>query len=134
MTLSWFDLGSTLVRPQKPWTSPFYGSMNGPDLKTLFGARIKGVTKSYVKTILGRESLRIQCDAIKLYCIWLVLWKLYLKSQDTYWYCCVDTKELMMNLILKLRWETLLSYEKGRIERGALHDSPNSTMIKNYMP
>ena len=30
-----FDLGSTSIRLQKPWTSPFYGSMNGPSLKTL---------------------------------------------------------------------------------------------------
>ena len=35
MTSSRFDPGSTSVRPQKPWTSPFYGSMNGPGLKTL---------------------------------------------------------------------------------------------------
>ena len=35
MTSSRFDPGSTSVRPQKPWTSSFYGSMNGPDLKTL---------------------------------------------------------------------------------------------------
>ena len=35
MMLSWFDPCSTLVRPQKPWTSFFYGLMNGPDLKTL---------------------------------------------------------------------------------------------------
>ena len=30
-----FDLGLTSIRLQKPWTSPFYGSMNGPSLKTL---------------------------------------------------------------------------------------------------
>ena len=30
-----FDLGSTSIWPQKPWASPFYGSMNGPSLKTL---------------------------------------------------------------------------------------------------
>ena len=35
MTSSRFDPDSTSVRPQKPWTSPFYGSMNGPGLKTL---------------------------------------------------------------------------------------------------
>ena len=35
MTSSQFNPGSTSVRPQKLWTSPFYGSMNGPDLKTL---------------------------------------------------------------------------------------------------
>ena len=35
MMSSWFDPCSTLVRPQKPWTSPFYSSMNGSDLKTL---------------------------------------------------------------------------------------------------
>ena len=35
ITLSRFDPGSTSVRPQNPWTSPFYGSMNGPGLKTL---------------------------------------------------------------------------------------------------
>ena len=35
MTSSRFDPGSTSVRPQNPWTSPFYGSMNGPGLKTL---------------------------------------------------------------------------------------------------
>ena len=35
MTLSRFDPGSTSIRPQKPWTSPFYSSMNGPGLKTL---------------------------------------------------------------------------------------------------
>ena len=35
MTSSRFDPGSTSVRPQKPWTSSFYGSMNGPGLKTL---------------------------------------------------------------------------------------------------
>ena len=35
MTSSWFDLSSTVVRSQKPWTSPFYGSINGPSLKTL---------------------------------------------------------------------------------------------------
>ena len=33
-----FDLGSTSIWPQKPWTSPFYGSMNGPSLKTLLPA------------------------------------------------------------------------------------------------
>ena len=35
MTSSRFDPGSTSIRPQKPWTSPFYGSMNGPGMKTL---------------------------------------------------------------------------------------------------
>ena len=35
MTSSRFDPSSTSVRPQKPWTSLFYGSMNGPGLKTL---------------------------------------------------------------------------------------------------
>ena len=35
-----FNPGSTLVRPQKPWTSSFYGSMNGPGLKTLHETRI----------------------------------------------------------------------------------------------
>ena len=30
-----FDPGSISVRPQKPWTCPFYGSMNGLSLKTL---------------------------------------------------------------------------------------------------
>ena len=35
MTSSRFDPGSTSVRPQKPWTSSFYGSMNSPSLKTL---------------------------------------------------------------------------------------------------
>ena len=35
MTSLRFDSSSTSVQPQKPWTSPFYGSMNGPNLKTL---------------------------------------------------------------------------------------------------
>ena len=35
MTSSRFNPSSTLVRPQKSWTSPFYDSMNGPGLKTL---------------------------------------------------------------------------------------------------
>ena len=35
MTSSRFDPGSTSVRPQNPWTSPFYGSINGPGLKTM---------------------------------------------------------------------------------------------------
>ena len=35
MTSSRFDPGLTSVRPQNPWTSPFYGSMNGLGLKTL---------------------------------------------------------------------------------------------------
>ena len=35
MTPSQFDPGSTSVRHKKLWTSPFYSSMNGPDLKTL---------------------------------------------------------------------------------------------------
>ena len=35
MTSSRFDLGSTPIRPQNPWTSPFYSSMNGSGLKTL---------------------------------------------------------------------------------------------------
>ena len=35
MTSLQFDPSSTSVRPQKPWTSLFYGSMNGPGLKTL---------------------------------------------------------------------------------------------------
>ena len=35
ITSSRFDPGSTSARPQNPWTSPFYGSMNGPGLKTL---------------------------------------------------------------------------------------------------
>ena len=35
MTSSRFDPGSTSIRPQKPWISPFYGSMNGSGLKTL---------------------------------------------------------------------------------------------------
>ena len=35
MTSSRFDPGSTSVQPQKPWTSPFYGSLNGPGFKTL---------------------------------------------------------------------------------------------------
>ena len=39
MTLSQFDPGSTLIRPQKPQTSLFYGSMNGPGLKILYEIR-----------------------------------------------------------------------------------------------
>ena len=39
MTSSQFDPGSTSVRPQKPWISPFYGLMNGPGLKTLYSTR-----------------------------------------------------------------------------------------------
>ena len=35
ITSSRFNPCSTSVRPQNPWTSPFYGSMNGPGLKTL---------------------------------------------------------------------------------------------------
>ena len=35
MISSRLDPSSTLVRPQKPWTSPFYVSMNGSGLKTL---------------------------------------------------------------------------------------------------
>ena len=35
MTSSRFDLGPTSIRLQKPWTSSFYGSKNGPSLKTL---------------------------------------------------------------------------------------------------
>ena len=35
MMSSRFDPGLTSVRPQKPWTFSFYGSMNGPGLKTL---------------------------------------------------------------------------------------------------
>ena len=38
MTSLRFDPGSTSIRPQKPWTSPFYGSMNDPGLKTLFSS------------------------------------------------------------------------------------------------
>ena len=30
-----FNLGRTLVEPLKLWTSPFNGSLNGPDLKTM---------------------------------------------------------------------------------------------------
>ena len=40
MTSSRFNPGSTSVQPQKPRTSPFYGSMNGPGLKTLLPTRI----------------------------------------------------------------------------------------------
>ena len=39
MTSSQFDPSSTSIWPQKPWTSPFYGSMNGPSLKTLVKQR-----------------------------------------------------------------------------------------------
>ena len=35
MMLSLFDPGSTLVRPQKPWTSFFYDSMNSLNFKTM---------------------------------------------------------------------------------------------------
>ena len=35
MMSSRFDPGSTSVQPQKPWTSLFYGSLNGPGFKTL---------------------------------------------------------------------------------------------------
>ena len=35
MTSPRFDPGSTSVRPRKPWTSPFYSSINGPSFKTL---------------------------------------------------------------------------------------------------
>ena len=35
MMSSWFDPSLTLIWPQKSWTSPFYGSMNVPSLKTL---------------------------------------------------------------------------------------------------
>ena len=35
MTSSRFDLDLTSVQPQKPWTSPFYGSLNGSGFKTL---------------------------------------------------------------------------------------------------
>ena len=31
----WFDLGWTLVWSQKPWTSLFFGSSNGPSFKTM---------------------------------------------------------------------------------------------------
>ena len=40
MMSSRFDPGLTSVRPQKPWTSPFYGSINGLDLKTLLHSPI----------------------------------------------------------------------------------------------
>ena len=45
MMSSRFDLGSTSIWPQKSWTSPFYGSMNGPNLKTLL-ERAKGMIVS----------------------------------------------------------------------------------------
>ena len=35
MTSSRFNLGSTSVGPQEPFTSLFYGSMNGPGFKTM---------------------------------------------------------------------------------------------------
>ena len=35
MTSSRFDPGSTSVRPQKPWTFPFYSLINDPSLKIL---------------------------------------------------------------------------------------------------
>ena len=35
MMLSLFDPDSTLVRPQKPWTSSFYDSMNSLNFKTM---------------------------------------------------------------------------------------------------
>ena len=35
MTLLRFDSGSILVQSQKPWISPFYGSLNDPGFKTL---------------------------------------------------------------------------------------------------
>ena len=35
MTSSQFDPNSTSVRPQNPWTSPFYGSVNDSGLKIL---------------------------------------------------------------------------------------------------
>ena len=35
MTSLRFDFGSTSVQPQKPLTSPFYGSLNDPGFKTM---------------------------------------------------------------------------------------------------
>ena len=40
MMSSRFDLDSISVWPQKPWSSLFYGSMNGPGLKTLASAMV----------------------------------------------------------------------------------------------
>ena len=35
MTLSRFDLNSIPIKPQKPWTSSFYDSLNNPGFKTI---------------------------------------------------------------------------------------------------
>ena len=66
ITSSQFDPGSTSVRPQNPWTSPFYGSMNGPGLKTLFSVWIL-IMKEYNKFLLFdlQETLRSE-RAMKL--------------------------------------------------------------------
>ena len=45
MMSSRFDSGSILVRPQKPWTSFFYSSMNGLGLKTLVSSMAEQSTQ-----------------------------------------------------------------------------------------
>ena len=49
MTSSRFDHGSTSVQPQKPWISLFYGSMNGPGLKTLVKTIVYNMKKDSKK-------------------------------------------------------------------------------------
>ena len=62
MTSSRFDPGSTSVRPQKPWTSPFYGSMNGPGLKTLVAETKEKAPKNATYT-----SPKIQEEILHVY-------------------------------------------------------------------
>ena len=55
ITSSRFDPSSTSVRPQNPWTSPFYGSMNGPGLKTLLNrSDLKKCSTQRLTNIIGK--------------------------------------------------------------------------------
>ena len=63
MTSSRFDPGSTSICPQKPWTSPFYGSMNGPGLKTLCLTRHELSCQILTHLHLGKTSINHKCQS-----------------------------------------------------------------------
>ena len=80
MTSSRFDPGLTSVRPQKPWTSPFYGSMNGPGLKTLLKIELMVMLnyENYCPYIWARwliEIMKIEQLFFIVFIVKILVWK-----------------------------------------------------------
>ena len=118
MTSSRFDPGSTSVRPQKPWTSPFYGSMNGPGLKTLLlGRRVR---TGLIATHLRPACAQAKALLLKLWSHAHGRWDCYIRVM-TGKYNMTTIKEIYLLLDIISKWFSI------KIKKG------NSTTPRNTL-